>query len=409
MSTRGFARSVQHVINRWAAAKAFAPHKDTIYKGLKRLEEYSSNPRRALQDISNMPKKGTKRKRSSKKRVGSNKKRRKANSTKTGAVVTRQHDYIQRSAKRRLSRAIRRFSKFSKRVKKVRYYDAPLLVWSVIQNTPIGPFAQALAAGAAVNQFVWNSDAGSAANDIRLIHIPVAGALWLSQDGLYAFMNSYNQTPVDSTALTRPQSTNVYETECYVKCTMRMTIKNVWPGGGLGTPENIMVDVYLCVAARDIPTADVEHNTAYNCWINCLDDASEFYEPDVTAPFGVLPKLNIGISGTTPYQAPSFSKYWRITGVKTFHLNKDEIATFSYNSKSFINFAKWENSQCKKGVTRDLIIIACPTYGSSIDNSQNPEARRILDIEWTKHYHYRVPGAQAFGGLQVPRVGYNLV
>lgn len=148
---------------------------------------------------------------------------------------------------------------------------------------------------------------------------------------------------------------------------------------------NMYADVYECLAASDI--TDSTFSTARAAFINCLNLNGQL---DQTGGYA---KLTTTQSGCTPYQAPGFGKYWKIIKKTRVLCTPGSVTNYTYFTRpKVIHNAVVTGQYATKGLTKDIIFIANPTYNGATT------VATVFRLEWSKCYAlkvYEMPGLQA--------------
>lgn len=159
------------------------------------------------------------------------------------------------------------------------------------------------------------------------------------------------------------------------------------------TAQTIFVDIYECVASQNI--IDANFATARQAWQYCLANNSE--SDQLVARTTLLTTF----TGCTPYQAPGFAKYWKIIKKTRVLCASGSKTNYTYYTKSrMINNAKVVGHYATKGLTKDLIIVANPTF-----NGDTIAAATQIGIEWSKSYAIKmddIAGLQTQWAYQIP-------
>lgn len=136
------------------------------------------------------------------------------------------------------------------------------------------------------------------------------------------------------------------------------------------------VDIYECVAASHI--TDTNFASAYLAWVACALQS----EVDLSLAHT---KLTASFTGSTPYQAPGFGKYWKILKKTRVLCGPGTKTNYTFfTGKRHVQNAKELNRYATKGLTKDLIIVANPTYHGDVG------AITQLTIEWSKNYNLKL-------------------
>lgn len=151
------------------------------------------------------------------------------------------------------------------------------------------------------------------------------------------------------------------------------------------------MDVYECVAASDI--TDALFSSARLAWAQALILNAQ--ADQLLARTTLLPTM----SGSTPYQAPGFAKYWKVIKKTRVLCGPSSKTNYTYFTKpKYINNSKIIGQYATKGLTKDLIIITNPTFNS------DTTAISQLNTEWSKSYAIKMddmPGLQTQWAYQI--------
>lgn len=285
------------------------------------------------------------------------------------STVTRQHDLRRQYKRKPEGKARKRLRKFAKKIKKAQQLNLPLC--SVGEWNNVVNILSTAALGNPSTQYILDTAALTSRVDYRL--------MGNSSNGMANFMTQLNANVINETATLARRVTEYANWELFGNCVMQLAFKNQQ------TPA-ILVDVYECLAACDIPTGD-PRATAVGAWTNCLTDMEQLVNVSTSQP-----RMIPANTGTTPFEAANFAKSWKILNKSRIEMQSGELVSMQFMTKNrMIKYAKWEGIACKKGITKDFIVIACPSYGSDLAVGE------ILRVEWTKHYHFRVPDAGTTG------------
>lgn len=276
------------------------------------------------------------------------------------SVVTKYRDERQQFKSKRTSKKKRRLVQFAKRIKKANNLSLPLHSLGEWNNTQI--YATAVVVGPN-SQYPVNTNASTLKTDLRMFGNNANGvALWMTR---------MNAQTIDSGATLARPATNYDNWDLTANVVMQLALANI-------SGSAILVDVYECLCVADAVTG--VYSTAYGAWVQCLANMSAF-----TSTTTSYPKLVIDNTGTTPFEAAEFRSHWKILNKTRLEMDNGALASlqFKYGPKR-INYAKWTDKAAIKGITKDFIIIACPSYGSDLS------VGNVLAIEWSKHYHLRM-------------------
>jgi len=285
-------------------------------------------------------------------------------------ITTSQHDVRQSRPKQRgLSRRQR---VFQKKVRKAITGNAPL---NVLNESIVAPLI--FATGATVSsalQYPGGSNASSTAIDLRLMaNVNASWAGFLSD--------------LRSTVIGRDRAATLVDAfpvggKSIDQCLIQQTINTTWKN----TSEvGFVLDIYECVAKQDMsPNSD--YRTAGEAWNFALGNMNTMIDNVVPIVGGASIR-----SGNTPYNCRGFSDYWKIYKYTRFNMASGEKVTYSYSTKyRNINFDKWDQKECKKGFTKDIIFVFAPTFSSDL-----PAEEEYARMEWNRITSVRYPGLPA--------------
>lgn len=289
------------------------------------------------------------------------------------ATITRQHDLRTTFSRRRPSRKYKRLRKFASKVRKAQTLNSPLHIGSEATSGLL------IMATGPVNTRNLQFSLGhtpSSMTDLRLMAVNATGWNALHQ----ALLNA----PIDQAGdIARSSTAN--QLRFWAQQRMDLALENI---SGVA----ILLDIYICRAAQDIP-AFVPHSSAVNAWSTCLSETQSLS--------GIPPYVSLAspiFAGVTPFDAPSFGKWWTIVSKQRIEIQPGEVISTSIAPKGYnITTAKWEGKNVKKGITHDVILTACPTYNSFPPNTS------VLQIQWAKLTKMRMPGL--FQGTQMSFTG----
>lgn len=294
-----------------------------------------------------------------------------------GGPITTQFDYKVSRGKKRLSKRQKRWKSFVKKVHKAE--NANDKTHFLVEGNN-GAAAVVGTVGRSLQQVFPSTAVG---NDFNLQLAPVGN----NASGPLLFIeNLIQQKSVEGVVGLLPVAKILQDVQYRLlgaSCTISW--KNV-------TANNIFVDVYECIATQDI--SNVLFATARDAWINSLATATE------TDQLAVRQTLTSGFSGSNPYQAPGFLKYWKVVKKTRVLCGPAAKTNYTYFTKGRMiknNIAV--GKYALKGLTKDLIIIANPTYNG------DTAAVNQIEVEWSKSYAVKVddmPGLQSQWAYQIP-------
>lgn len=294
-----------------------------------------------------------------------------------GGPITTQFDYKVSRGKKRLSKRQKRWKSFVKKVHKAE--NANDKTHFLVEGNN-GAAAVVGTVGRSLQQVFPSTAVG---NDFNLQLAPVGN----NASGPLLFIeNLIQQKSVEGVVGLLPVAKILQDVRYRLlgaSCTISW--KNV-------TANNIFVDVYECIATQDI--SNVLFATARDAWINSLATATE------TDQLAVRQTLTSGFSGSNPYQAPGFLKYWKVVKKTRVLCGPAAKTNYTYFTKGrMINNNSAVGKYALKGLTKDLIIIANPTYNG------DTAAVNQIEVEWSKSYAVKVddmPGLQSQWAYQIP-------
>lgn len=309
-------------------------------------------------------------------RRGSTSKRRKLNPTPRAAnqagsgPITSQSDVKSSRGFKKLSRKQRIWKNFVKKVHKAETSNEKTHFLIEVHNDPISVLG---IVGTQYQQPVFTT---ASADETNLILNSVGNVATGPARFAAAILEAQ---PSVTTAAQTPRAAaeiNQVFTVTYANCTI--SIENV-------AATQTYVDIYECVAATHIHNAT--YSSARAAWVECLTQTVDDYT-------GISQSLVNTTSGATPYQAPNFFKYWKVVKKTRILMTTNEIVNYRYSCRKNVHVIndKQRGRYATKGVTKDLIIVANPTYNG--DTTVDPQ----LKIEWSKSYGIKYPDMQ---GIQV--------
>lgn len=285
--------------------------------------------------------------------------------------LTTQNDFMVKSGKKRLSKRQKRWKKFVKRVHKAETANDK----THFMQEGNDAYAQIIGTvGFNIQDVFVNSVSG---DDYNLLLSSVGNIV----TGPALFVDNLRQQKSVTTVAAGTVATSTEFKDLKYKllgasCTISWRSKS---GAAM------FVDIYECVASQNI--IDSAFGTARGAWEKCLADNGEV---DQT---GVRSKLTVNFTGATPYQAPGFAKYWKIIKKTRVLCAASSKTNYTYYTKPrYINNASVVGHYATKGLTKDLIIIANPTFHGDVTGVSQ------IDLEWSKSYAIKMedlPGLQA--------------
>jgi len=285
------------------------------------------------------------------------------------ATVTRQHDLRTQFKRRRVSKKYKQLKRFAKRVKKAEALHAPL--HTTVEATSV-PLVMSTAVLNTDNLQI-TSPVGTFTGgwDLRLMHARTDSGFLECADALRS--RSFAGTPTGATAnvFALPKLGEINQ-KFWAWQKMDLAIQNT-------SNQAILLDIYICRAAQNI--TDSKFNTAMKAWQQSCDETVGLNQGTAYTA-----KLGSFFAGTTPLDAPGFGSYWTVVSQQRMSLEVGEVVSTKIQPKGkLINQVKWDGIAVKKGVTHDVILVACPTY-----NLFGNEAE-VCKIQWAKTTHVRYP------------------
>lgn len=261
----------------------------------------------------------------------------------SGGPITTQRDVKVTRGRKRLSRGQKRWKRFVKKVNKAT--DANEKTHFLMEaNNAYATITGTMAFD--VQDVMTTSTSG---DDYNLLLSSVGNIA----TGPCLFINNLRQQkPTTGTASTAVATdfNNLKYKLLGASCTVSFLTKST---------ASMFVDIYECVAASDITNAN--YGTAQLAWDSCLDNNTELDQ------LGVRASLVYTFTGCTPYQAPGFNKWWKIIKKTRIICPASSKTNYTYYTKAkYINNAKTIGQYATKGLTKDLIIVANPTFHGDV-------------------------------------------
>lgn len=345
---------------------------DYAYRGYRAYRKYSPYVKPAI----DLMKRGVKRYRSGKAKTYRKKSYRSSNATKEGLLTTQRDYYVKRKGKKQTKKAIYK-RRFVKKVQAaINEHDTSL---SLIEN--INASMVAAKPTTAGGQVVLQSDNTSEGKDLRL------GIFGNDASGMRRVLNEiYGKVP-DTRTSGNTWTQNIQRNFASMvvimksmKCTLAM--KNV--SGG-----TLQIDIYECVNKADIDAES--YATAYEAWQTLavedgVDPANSFTGSIEFA------RTTKEVAGATPYNVPSFAKYWKILKKTRVNTTDGSLTNYEYygvKGKYMIgtHMQSTTGKELSKGLVKDILIVVSPTYNDNIGGSPTP----ALEVQWTKQYFFTCP------------------
>ncbi len=212
-------------------------------------------------------------------------------------VLTSQHDVRTQYKRKRLSRGKRRQLRWNKKVKRAVNSNEELYTYSEACSTT----GVTVAGSASPNKQQVVRTTNSDFSDLRLLN------LGETDTGLNVAINELRDRQEMGASATGGNVKPFSATFLNYKITsakMSLSIKNVTTAPTYDA-QNIIIDVYECVAAQDI--VDASYNTAFKAWNQSM---LETYLP--TSGLSNFSKASVDDAGQTPFNAPEFAKWWKV-------------------------------------------------------------------------------------------------
>lgn len=296
----------------------------------------------------------------------------------SGGIVTRQQD-VKTSKGKRPSKKAKKWKRFVNKVDAAVHYSHELCTF--IESSGSVITATAFGGRNRQNVFEFNNSAGE--KDVRLGVYCQSGA---NIRGLKRMINDVRLQAdgVINTNFTAKQLGNEEFDKFYLKsCQITFSIANTSAEVNAIDSQMIYVDIYECISNMTNDTGFANKTTATEAWIDCLSlSSAPGGATGKTAPGFV--KSSITDAGVTPYNAPNFGKYWKIT--KKTRLSIDVGAKINYTSvgyKGKVTGAMLTMpDQITKHKVKDFIIVVNPTFNSPTLTA----GTNLAKMQWSKSY-----------------------
>lgn len=144
----------------------------------------------------------------------------------------------------------------------------------------------------------------------------------------------------------------------------------------------MIIDVYQCVAARNITEASYAH--PYTAWVTLC--GLVVGEMQSITPVG-MQQSSLYNKGAVPWQTAGWSKYWKVESVTRHRLtDQSSPVTWSTYSKGWYSKVKWDGKYAVKGITKACMVIVAPI--------EHVVDRLGLNMTMSsdKHFQYKIPG-----------------
>lgn len=330
--------------------------------------------------ISEMAKYARKRKRSYSKPHPNKRARYTARTRPSGArkegLLTTQRDYYVKSKTRKPSRKTIYKRKFAKKVLSViNEHNVACSLTESVQNDlvsiqPIRPN----------DQGVLQTDNTQNGKDLRL------GVFGNNASGLRRLLAEiYEKVPTMET-LTGTKSQVLQKDFAQMKVHVKSTkatvaIRNV-------SGSTLQVDIYECVNKSDIDAGS--YATAFQAW-NTLPAQDGFSPADTFDGAINFRRTDKNDAGATPYNVPTFAKYWKILKKTRLNITDGGMTNYEYTGPKGLytigtTLAGTNGSTFSAGMVKDLIIVTHPTFNENTVANQEG-----IRVQWTKQYFFSIP------------------
>lgn len=318
--------------------------------------------REAIQGAANSMAKFFKKRKATSSRSQPAKKRKVASGRSASGPITTQHDFSTSSKRKRMPKKVKKWKSFVRKVKKATSDNDKTHFLTEANSVAVTVTGTA---GLDIQEVV-GSTYTAVRNNFQLSAVGniATGPAKMADNLIY--QPSVDTVAAGTTNVTAPIKAIDYD---LLGASMTLSFKTQ-------AVASMYVDIYECVAASHI--TDIAFASAYLAWVACALQS----EVDLSLAYT---KLTASFSGATPYQAPGFGKYWKIvkkTRVMCGASTKTNYTLFT--GKKHINNAKELGRYATKGLTKDLIIVANPTYHGDVT------AITQLTIEWSKNYSMKL-------------------
>jgi len=143
------------------------------------------------------------------------------------------------------------------------------------------------------------------------------------------------------------------------------------------------VDIYECVAARDMTSND-SFGTPQKAWKELLSDTTGF-QSGITGGF----TPTVDTYGLTPTDAPNFGKHWKITSKTRVYLTAGQCTSFTVRARPYFHRNdKASQITARKGITKMVMLVIASEIGFDITLLND-----VLKIQTSKQYHWKFPAA----------------
>lgn len=147
--------------------------------------------------------------------------------------------------------------------------------------------------------------------------------------------------------------------------------------------EPFNVDVYECVAARDITANDAYGNPQLT-WSRCLDTETTAFSAGTTNSINITTKT----LGCTPYDAPNFGKHWKILTKTRVYLSPGQATAMQFTNKPhFWREDKAQQLSARKGITKHIFFVLASEIGFDLPALGVDMLRYCI----SKQVHFKFP------------------
>ena len=301
-------------------------------------------------------------------------------------VVTQQRDVRSRGRKR-MSKKGRKWKQFVRKVDKAVNYSDELCTFVENSNAL---FTSNFNPGRNVQNPFATSVTGDAA-DMRLgVYVGGNSGVKRMMNDIRVQVDNITSTLFTAKQLGNAQFINFWIKACNISFGLENTSGAITPADG----QQIFVDVYECVSNQTMDTANASYLGAQTAWNNCLLNSVNPGGATGAAAPGFT-KNTASTAGVTPYNAPDFGKYWKIT--KSTRLTLNNGARMNYTASGYRGFVKGPellgSQQVEKKKVKDFIIVVNPTF----NNPTLTGTTRLCNVQWSKTYYIgtNLPGRDA--------------
>lgn len=150
------------------------------------------------------------------------------------------------------------------------------------------------------------------------------------------------------------------------------------------SPYNI--DIYECVAARDI-TANDPYGNPSKAWTQLLDTETNAFDTGVINTTNILKDTY----GVTPYEAPNFGKHWKILSKTRIYMSPQQATAMQFqNRPHFWREDRAQQLSARKGITKHIMFVIASEIGFDL-----PVSTTILKYAISKQIHFKFPSSVA--------------